>query len=46
MTQCCIEPRTRELDKGYRFSSSARKLSNKNENQLFDTGLDFLKTTP
>ena len=46
MTQCSIEPRTREFDKGYRFLSVAGKLSNKYENQLLEAGLDFLKMVP
>ena len=42
MTRYFIEPRTRKYVKGYGFSSFARKY----RKQLFDTGLDPLKTAP
>ena len=41
MRRYSIEPRTRKHAKGYGFLSFARK----NKKQLFDTGLDALKTT-
>ena len=41
MTRYSIEQRTRKYVKGYGFSSFARVLSNKYNNQLLDTGLDF-----
>ena len=44
MIQYSIEPRTREYDKGSGFLSFARNLYNKYENQLLETGLDYLKT--
>ena len=39
-----IEPRTRNYVKGHGFLSFARNFSNKYRKQLFDTGLDALKT--
>ena len=39
-----IETRTRKFVKGYEFLSFARNLSNKYGKQLFNTGLDTLKT--
>ena len=41
MRRYSIEPRTRKYAKGYGFLSFARK----NKKQLFDTGVDALKTT-
>ena len=46
MTRYSIEPRTKELVKGYGFLSFARNLFSKYKKHLLDTGLDYLKTAP